>query len=113
MTTCPVSKIGIDKNGKSTIIYRILVVSIVFLIGASFSHAEVVGIWLFDEEDGKIVTDASGNGHDGEIIGTQNDDRTGDSGGRLSFFRMPTLNLVRYAGICYNPARRRPRSPRI
>ncbi|MDE0041153.1 MAG: hypothetical protein OXT74_03905, partial [Candidatus Poribacteria bacterium] len=69
MVTCLVSKIGIDKNGKSTIIFRILVVSIVFLIGASFSHAEVVGIWLFDEEDGTIVTDSSGNGHDGEIIG--------------------------------------------
>ncbi len=31
--------------------------------------AEVVGVWLFDEGDGKTVKDASGNGHDGEIIG--------------------------------------------
>ena len=31
--------------------------------------AEVVGVWLFDEGNGKTVKDASGNGHDGEIIG--------------------------------------------
>ena len=57
------------RKGKLTFVFRIMAVSIVFLIGTSFSYAEVVGIWLFDEEDGKIVTDASGNGHDGEIIG--------------------------------------------
>ena len=69
MVACLKSKIGIDRKGKLTIIFRVLVVSIVFLVGSSFSYAEVVGIWLFDEEDGKLVTDASGNGHDGEIIG--------------------------------------------
>lgn len=31
--------------------------------------AEVVGVWLFDEGNGNTVIDASGNGHDGEIIG--------------------------------------------
>lgn len=31
--------------------------------------AEVVGVWLFDEGNGKIVKDASGKGHDGEIVG--------------------------------------------
>ena len=33
------------------------------------TNADVVGIWLFDEDKGKVVKDASGNGHDGEIVG--------------------------------------------
>ena len=33
------------------------------------ASAEVVGVWLFDEGNGKTVKDASRNGHDGEIIG--------------------------------------------
>lgn len=33
------------------------------------ASAEVVGVWLFDEGNGKTVKDASGNGHNGEIIG--------------------------------------------
>ncbi len=35
------------------------------------SHAELkglVGAWLFDEDKGDVAKDASGNGHDGEII---------------------------------------------
>ena len=31
--------------------------------------AEVIGVWLFDEGNGNIVKDVSGNGHHGEIIG--------------------------------------------
>lgn len=33
------------------------------------ASAEVVGVWLFDEGNGKRVRDTSGNGHDGEIVG--------------------------------------------
>jgi len=33
------------------------------------TDAEAVGIWLFDEGNGKTVRDASGNGHDGDIVG--------------------------------------------
>ena len=29
----------------------------------------VVGIWLLDENEGNIVADSSGNGHEGEIVG--------------------------------------------
>jgi large repetitive protein len=29
----------------------------------------IVGIWLFDKNEGNIAKDSSGNGHDGEIIG--------------------------------------------
>ena len=31
-----------------------------------------VAVWLFEESGGKVVKDASGNGHDGEIIGNLN-----------------------------------------
>lgn len=33
------------------------------------TKAEMVGLWLFDEGNGKVVKDASGNGNDGEIVG--------------------------------------------
>lgn len=35
--------------------------------GIQLEH--LVGAWLFDDGKGDVVTDASGNGHDGEIIG--------------------------------------------
>ena len=69
MVTALSDGIEMDKKEMSTSVFCIMVVSVVFLVVTSFAYAEVVGIWLFDEEDGKIVTDASGNGHDGEIIG--------------------------------------------
>ena len=34
-----------------------------------YTHAELVGAWLFDEGRGETIKDASGNGHDGEIVG--------------------------------------------
>ena len=43
-----------------------------------------VAVWLFEEGDGKIVKDASGNGHDGEIIGNLNSVR-GKFGKALDF----------------------------
>ena len=47
----------------------------ILLAGAGFdASAEidpdtVVGLWLFDEGNGKVVSDASGNGLDGEFEG--------------------------------------------
>jgi len=57
---------------------RVAVVCAVFIIfGLAFagiSRAEIdpgtiVGLWLFDEGDGDVVEDTSGNGNDGEIFG--------------------------------------------
>ena len=36
------------------------------------SSAELIGQWLFDEGDGKVAKDSSGNGHDGEFVGKLN-----------------------------------------
>ena len=36
---------------------------------AAIDPSTIVGLWHFDEGDGNIVADSSGNGHDGEIDG--------------------------------------------
>ena len=36
---------------------------------AAVDPSNIVGLWMFDEGSGNIVTDSSGNGHDGEIDG--------------------------------------------
>ncbi|HEX30357.1 TPA: LamG domain-containing protein [Candidatus Poribacteria bacterium] len=39
------------------------------LVVASLGLCDAVAIWLFDEGEGKVVRDSSGNGNDGEITG--------------------------------------------
>ena len=46
-----------------------LLTSIFCLFWISNASADAIGVWLFDEGNGKIVKDLSGNGHHGEIIG--------------------------------------------
>lgn len=46
-----------------------LLMSIFCLFWISNASADAIGVWLFDEGDGNIVKDLSGNGHHGEIIG--------------------------------------------
>ena len=48
-----------------------IVISLI-LLGPSLAKidtASIVGLWLFDEEEGETAKDASGNGHDGQIGG--------------------------------------------
>ena len=40
-----------------------------FNVSCYCAAAEVVGVWLFDEGNGKMVKDASGQGRDGDIVG--------------------------------------------
>ena len=47
----------------------ILSTLLIFSLLPFATHAEVVGVWLFDEGGGKIVKDTSDNGYDGEIVG--------------------------------------------
>ena len=52
-----------------------LVVLGLILTGQSFAKIDpetIVGMWLFDEGEGKIAKDSSGNGNDGEIKGDAN-----------------------------------------
>ena len=46
-----------------------LLLSIFYYFRIISTNADVVGVWLFDEGNGKIVKDASGNEHHGEIVG--------------------------------------------
>ena len=64
------------------------------LAGVQTGH--IVGVWLFDEEDDGIATDASGNGHDGEIIGpTQIDE--GKFGSALEFHGGEDMVMVEHS----------------
>ena len=74
---------------KSVLVFGILAVSAGHLALPMFAHAEVIGIWLFDEEDGKLIKDSSGNGYDGEIIGTAKRRPQGRRGRALEFFEAP------------------------
>lgn len=46
-----------------------LLLSIFCYFRITSANADVIGVWLFDEGNGKIVKDASGNEHHGEIVG--------------------------------------------
>ena len=46
-----------------------LLMSIFCFFSIRNASADAIGVWLFDEGDGNIVKDLSGNGHHGEIIG--------------------------------------------
>jgi hypothetical protein len=62
---------------------RLLLIVCVVAIGmlpisSGFSAMNgLVGAWLFDDGDGNKVTDSSGNGHDGELIGNAKLDKNG------------------------------------
>jgi len=49
----------------------ICVMGIIFIaVNQSYSAVDgLVGVWLFDSGDGQTAVDASGNGHDGELVG--------------------------------------------
>jgi hypothetical protein len=51
-------------------VIRLILCSVVFaLIMASTATADLVGWWPFDETEGTVATDATGNGYDGEVSG--------------------------------------------
>ncbi|MBC8227963.1 hypothetical protein H8E77_00235 [bacterium] len=57
---------------KVTVICVTLIVMGLLLIASSYAEIDsksIVGAWLFDEGNGDIAKDSSGNGIDGEIVG--------------------------------------------
>lgn len=71
---------------KSLCLLSILSVSLLcnVLLTNAVIDSNTVAVWLFEEDGGKVVRDASGNGHDGEIIGNLNSVR-GKFGKGLDF----------------------------
>ena len=55
----------------------------VFMAHAAVNPENIVGIWLFDEGNGDIAEDSSGNEHEGQIIGGKYED--GKFGQALQF----------------------------
>jgi len=51
----------------------------------AFADPDVAGIWLFDEDEGEVATDSSGNGNDGVIMGGVQWTGEGKFGGALEF----------------------------
>ena len=69
----------------SIIMFSLLVMcSVCILTVPKPASSEVVAIWLFDEGKGDTVKDASGNGHDGTIVG-EVEWGEGQFGGGLNF----------------------------
>ncbi|MDA1192110.1 MAG: hypothetical protein O3A46_10575, partial [Candidatus Poribacteria bacterium] len=54
-----------------------------FAIG--IGDAEVVGVYMFDKDDGAVVSDASNAGNNGDIVGDVTWEATGKFGGSLLF----------------------------
>lgn len=69
-------------------LYLLSILSISLFCNGLLADAAIdgntVAVWLFEEGGGKVVRDASGNGHDGEIVGNLNSVR-GKFGKGLDF----------------------------
>jgi len=54
-------------------LFTLMLISIFVIMShvamAEITESDILGLWLFDEGSGTIVSDSSGNGNDGEIIG--------------------------------------------
>jgi len=71
----------------SLICYCFISITLVFSgrSSAAIDPNTIVGIWLFDGGEGDIVSDDSGNGHDGNISGDVNWTKDGKFSSALSF----------------------------
>ena len=72
---------------KKTLAHVSLVVLGFCFVSLGYTRIEpddVIGVWLFDEDSGKIIKDSSGNGNDGEALGKFKR-KPGKFGGGLEF----------------------------
>lgn len=77
---------------------------------AGVSEEHIVGMWLFDEGEGDIAADASGNAHDGLLMGAVTWTEDGQFGSALEFFagedmvmveHSDDLNLLTFTIMCW------------
>lgn len=89
-----------DNGNMMTIVLKLNLACISLIITAlmlaGIGHAEiepetVVGLWLFDEDEGNIAGDSSGNGHDGQINNANWVD--GKFGSALEFTGIETVTV--------------------
>ena len=62
----------VNEMRRLAIIVVFVVISTSVLSGYAMDPETIVGAWLLDENEGKVVGDSSGNGHNGEIVGDLN-----------------------------------------
>ena len=65
-----------------------MVIAVLFWLNCGYVYGavdleDIVGLWLFDDDDPAVAIDSSGNGHEGQIKGAQLVD--GKYGGALMF----------------------------
>ena len=74
------------RTARLALVYvSLIIVSLIFAGGnyAAINPETLVGMWLFDEGEGDVAADSSGNGNDGRIVGAEWVD--GKFGNALSF----------------------------
>jgi len=64
------SKGGNRMKGITIILAAFIAIGIFALTGYAIEPEIIVGMWLFDENEGNVVEDLSGNDHQGEILGS-------------------------------------------
>ena len=60
---------------RDSIVYvSVLLTTLIFMIqsNAKIDPKSAAGVWLFDEESGKVAKDSSDNGYDGKFMGKGN-----------------------------------------
>ena len=57
-------------KGITIIVAAFIVIGTFALTGYAIEPEIIVGMWLFDENEGDVVEDLSGNGHEGGILGS-------------------------------------------
>jgi len=91
-----------------TICAYLVCVTSLTLAGVSEEH--IVGMWLFDDGEGDIAADTSGNGHDGLLMGAVSWVEDGQFGSALEFFagedmvmveHSDDLNLLTFTIMCW------------
>ena len=82
--------INYNVAGGQTVKISAILIWVTTVVVIPLSHADVVGAWLFDETRGDVVTDSSGNGHHGVIVGRVERNPRGKRGKALEFFEDET-----------------------
>ncbi len=69
---------------RTILLIWIMAIALIMVNSGSSQMAGLIGAWLFDEDSGGEVRDASGNGHDGELVGNATLAENGRFGSALS-----------------------------
>jgi hypothetical protein len=69
---------------RAILLIWIMTIALITVNSSSSQMEGLIGAWLFDEDSGGEAKDASGNGHDGELVGNATWEKNGRFGSALS-----------------------------